>query len=558
MPNTDLLAIEEARPLIGRRSYRSFAQDFYSLSLSAWQMGLSYTFSIKFSVALAVLFRANGNDPEHVAALGITQSLSNFTAIIALSELLALSIMAGNYIGVLSRDIPDEERPIYRRNVGDIYRAGLIVSASVASAGFFPLYFSENLLIALGQDPAVARIVQQFSRAYAPGIFPLLIRVCSEQMFFARGHYRLAMIIAIANLAFGITLAGIMGGGWFGREPSVEGLGYAYLVEDVTTALAYVACLLWHRDFREFPFFRLAEASSISILRHTKDLIREGGSISLSMIIEMSMAFVLTLFAGIEGSTQQAAWATAMQFVFFAGIPILSFGAATGQEQSRMMGAALTQAGERRLQIQRVRQFVLRARLITPANLMPFCLALIIFPQALNALVGGNTKSDLHALRIVVPLISGVVVGDSVRYQVLQNLRASFDWVTPTILNSIGLLAGFLSASIFLEGGSSNIAMLALSYLAGIIASTSLLLRRWGQRGTEDALIEAQTQHDAATQAIEQRIREEVAAETIQPHQRGTAWASLFSDKKPLAATRDHDEESLSASEEHVSINALS
>ena len=142
------------------------------------------------------------------------------------------------------------------------------------------------------------------------------------------------------------------------------------------------------------------------------------------MIVEMSMAFVLTLFAGIEGSTQQATWATAMQFVFFSTIPILSFAATTGQIQSRMMGeigAGIARGDpDVRSQIQRVRQFALRGRLIAPANLILPCVIVSAFPQVLNTLVRGNSEADLGTLKILTPLISLLVLGDSVRYQVYK------------------------------------------------------------------------------------------------------------------------------------------
>lgn len=465
-------ALEEAvTPSLGEAPLSGGAV-FRKITKLAIPMGLSFTFS--FEVVLAVvLLNALSENTDDIAAATLVSILMNTIVVLGVSPLFSVAILLSNKLGALreATNKGDDGSINQLKDTISAFNANSsLIAATVSPIAFLALFFSKDLLVSVfQQDPTVATTAQEFLRLYSGAIPAVLFRAAFEQVMFGFGKTKPAMWIGLANLAIGGVLAGVLGFG----TPSTpkygpQGIAMGFLVESYLTAICYGLYIGLHPACKEYRFFN-------SILRKIKEnpeqlrgILQLGRSISFTVAIELAMTLSIGIFSGLVGTTEQSAMSFNMQFIYFEFVMLAAFSFSCAQEMSRELGA------KQYVSANKIANYGLMTTLV---YLTPLPVFFAIYPKAL--LISGASSDVLSVLIHLTPIMSCGVIADSVRYNLLQQLRAVGDLTVPNIIAVVGMGTGIgLSAGLGLHT-SLGIDGVAAGYTIGISLTAIGLGIRW-------------------------------------------------------------------------------
>lgn len=457
---------------------------FKNISSLSLPMALSYTFSISVFLMVIFLNRLNENDNENSATTLISTFINTF-AIVGFSPLFAMSVIASKKVGDLQeaelRDDDEWALQERRNDIVDINLNGLMLALALSIPVMVTMVFSKNILTDIfRQNDDVSDIAQHFLRIYSFAIPALMTRVSTEQMMFSFGRAMPAMILGLSTLTIGTGTAVLLGFGGFGlKKMGPEGIAIGFVLEAYLTSLAYGFYLAKHCDFAKFDFFNLMKNVNNRFVKF-KELLGLGGNIAFSVASEMTMALSLGTLAGKVGVQEQSSMAFINQFVLFNFLLISSFGQCCSQEINRLIGA------RKYIEASRVGKYGLQSSLLytTPAPLL-FAIA----PELL--LSGSPSQSHLSPiLKYLTPIISVGVISDSIRYNILQQLRVLGDLKGSTIISIFSLSSGIVLSAYLGFNTPMGIYGVAAGNTCGIFLATSALYYRWQSRIKSDAIYE--------------------------------------------------------------------
>lgn len=196
------------------------------------------------------------------------------------------------------------------------------------------LNFSEPLLLATGQDPAVAAIAASYLAAISWGFVPMILTVALRGFLEGTGDTRPLMFILFLGLGVKILLNSVLLTGWgpfpaLGVQGAAISSAFVYLTEFIAAAL-YVT--LRYRDLRLLQ--GLGRPHPVML----RELITVGVPIGVTLGFESGLftvaAFAMGTFGGAELAAHQIAMASSsMAF----NIP-LGIGLATGVRVGQNVG----------------------------------------------------------------------------------------------------------------------------------------------------------------------------------------------------------------------------
>src|SRR3990167_1087024 len=456
----------------------SFGQVFRKISGLSLSMALSYTFSFEVFLTVVLLSYMN-QDEDNIAAATLISTMMNALLVIGMSPLFAMSLYASNKIGELNeiqkKGIGDTDTlREMRTNIAAVNRNGFLISAIITPPLMLSLIFSKKILAdMLGQEEKVSEIAQNFLRMYSLAVPGLMARVSIEQMMFSFGRTKPAMVIGLLNLVAGAALSTWLGFGGLGMTKfGPEGIAGGWVIETYVTAIAYVLFLARDKQFTDFKFFNLF-AKIKGNLEQIKELLKIGGPISFTVATEMAMTLTIGILAGLVGTQQQAALTFIMQFIFFLFIGLAAFGQSCSQEISRQIGAK---------QYHNANQIAKYGLITTALCMTPIPLALSFYPGMFLATIENPEPYLRSILNILVPIMSMGVISDSVRYNVLQQLRGCGDLNVSTIVSTSALALGMITAGVLGLKTPMGIYGIGAGYTGGIISAEIGLLIRWYNR----------------------------------------------------------------------------
>ncbi|STX50996.1 MATE efflux family protein [Legionella busanensis] len=458
--------------------FYSFGRVFKTISKLSIPMALSFTFSIEIFLIVILLNNLNENDNENdVAAATLISVLLNALAVIGMSPLFSMSVLASNKIGELNEAEKRGEDLISlqekREYIASINRNGLWMSAVLTPPVMAGMFFSKPLLTNLfGQNEDVAQIAQNFLRTYSPAIAGLMVRISSEQMMFSFGRAMPAMLIGLANLGLGTGLSIWLGKGGVG-VPKLGGTGIAigFVAEAYLTALFYSLYLAKHKDFKQFEFFKIFKRYEGQFTQ-LRQLLKIGGSISFAVASEMSMSFAVGVFSGLIGTRAQSAITYVNQFIFLNFLGLASFGQSSSQEVSRLIGAKSYENASR------MGKYSLLSTMIYTSPIPAF---FAIMPSFL--IISGPNKDELTAiLKYLVPAMAPGIIADAARYNLLQQLRPLGDIKGATFVSVSGLSIGIILSAVLGLKTSMGIYGVGAGNTVGVLIATGGLLHRWQSR----------------------------------------------------------------------------
>jgi MATE family multidrug resistance protein len=190
-------------------------------------------------------------------------------------------------------------------------RMGLWLSAGFGVALFPVFWWSGPILLALGQDPEVAAIAQDYLRLVAFGLAPALCVTVLQSFLSALG--RTQVVLAVTLAAVGLNIAvnwALIFGNWGWPEMGARGAAIATIVVQGMSLLAlglYAALLPDLRRFRLFQRFWRPDPAAL------RQVWRLGVPIGLTGLAEGGLFHASALMMGWIGTVELAAHGIALE-----------------------------------------------------------------------------------------------------------------------------------------------------------------------------------------------------------------------------------------------------
>jgi MATE family multidrug resistance protein len=450
-------------------------------------MALSYTFSFSI-VALGVMAGRIGNDEDDQDYLGASALISTMLTtvmLIALSSLYSISISTSNARGQLLRlkeaPVPEEEEAsrtqqegieAAEKNIARVLKNSFIMALAITPPAFFSLFYSKAILMGFGQREDVSELAQSYLRPYAFAVPGLLLRMCEEQIMFSFEKQLPAMFLGLSSFAIGVFFADVLCFGYLSfPKLGLPGIAYGFIGEAYLTCLVFGIYLAASKTFKEFNFF-----NNFSFKKEDREQIKNlftiGWPISATLSMEVTAMLVTSLLAGLLGKDELITWGVGSQFSFFALILLVALGQATCQEVSRALGKS------ENLNVNRLAKYGLFTNVML---ILPLCILVSAYPDILKWIITNDDLSDeiMQMVKILVPIVAAGVAVDSVRYNILQVLRAMGDHVKPTVISIFNTWLGVLMA--YILGFHTNLGIygVAAGFTIGLTTGALALLPRW-------------------------------------------------------------------------------
>ena len=190
-------------------------------------------------------------------------------------------------------------------------RMTLWVSALHALAMLPVLWFSGDILLALGQGPVVSALAQDFLRIFGFGMVAMLWGMSLNSYLAAMGRANVVLWITLAGLPVNILLNWMfVFGNWGAPELGVRGSGLAGLIVYNVQLVALIAYALWLPAGRRF---RMAQRFWNPDWYAFRRVFRLGLPIGLTLVAEVGMFTGANLMMGWLGPHVLAAHGIALQ-----------------------------------------------------------------------------------------------------------------------------------------------------------------------------------------------------------------------------------------------------
>ncbi len=466
---------------------------FWQIATKCITIAASFTFGFEVVLIITMLNYLSENEDE-TASIALISTLMNTVVTLGVSVLFAMSVFASKYLGeirTLEMDLletneeqrgevimleaasleineaqSNEQSIQEKRNLlVNVHKNGLMISAFVVPPMMITLIFSEAMLTNMfDQDREVARYAQQFLRPYALAIPGLAFRVCAEQMMFSFNRVMPAMLMGLSSLGVGTALSLYLG---FVKKLGTSGIAVGYIVEAYLTALSYGLYIGRHHDLRNYNFYRLFTNMQGNLKEFFK-LVKLGSFYLIAVSNEALITFLTSIFAGIIGTLEQEAWVFALQYIYLLFLVSSAFGMGCCQEISREIGAECYENASR------IGKYGLLATLVF---IVPLPIVFAVEPSILMNMLGNHQENIYDILVSMIPIVSVGVISDSIRYNLLQQLRPLKREILATVLSVVGLTLGIVLAGVLGFATSLGVNGIAIGYTVGsMLAAISLFI----------------------------------------------------------------------------------
>jgi multidrug resistance protein, MATE family len=190
-------------------------------------------------------------------------------------------------------------------------RMGMWLSILFGIAIYPVFWFSEPILLALGQDPDLALLVQDYLRVVGLGIIPALLVMVLKSYLAALERTQVVLWVTIAAVGVnGLGNWALIFGNWGAPELGVVGAAWASVLVQVLTFVAlavYAGALPALRRFSLFQRFWRPDWSAL------RQVFRLGWPIGLTGLMEGGLFHAAALMMGWIGTVELAAHGIALE-----------------------------------------------------------------------------------------------------------------------------------------------------------------------------------------------------------------------------------------------------
>lgn len=398
-------------------------------------------------------------------AAPIITTMLNTMLFLQYANVMPASFELGQLFGELSAD---KDNIALKNKISRVPRNGVIAGLLSAPA-IFAMIYASPLLSALGQsDDMVANPSYEFFKYFWPFFLAFSPRLLMEFVLLTFEKQNAAMIIALCSLAVTITVQYILG---FETSLGLSGLGLGNGSGVLLTAIGFTMCVAYHFH-NEYSFFKKIFAWDSSDWQAIGTLIKESGPIVFTGVSDVSVAFVITLIAGLLRGDALKIQNIATQY--------LNMNALITAAGSQTLGiVAAEQRGRAKVKTTSYDsiQVATKAGLLATFILqLPFMLFICIFPDVFSKIVGTTIKSE--TLRHLLLITAAYSCVDGARLNILQATRSIGDNAIPSLISSILLWVGAGISYILSHHTSLGILGLPLGLLIGSLSGTVILKNR--------------------------------------------------------------------------------
>ncbi|WP_305986807.1 MATE family efflux transporter [Roseibium sp. MMSF_3544] len=277
---------------------------------SLWRSDIVPTLSLGMPLAGAQLAQIaiNATDVVMISRLGATE--------------LAASVLAFNFymllwffgMGILQAAIPLAARARSQRRPRDLRRAvrmGFWVSVYFSVPVWVVLFFTEHILLALDQDPELARLAGIYMRVLQWTMLPALLIMAVRGFLTVMERTQVVLWATIAGAVINAIVDYLLIFGEFGF-PRLElvGAGIASVFSATSTFLFLLAYALWHPKLRRYNILGRIWRSDWPVFFQ---ILRIGTPIGLTIVAEGSLFTASAIMIGWLGAVPLAAHGIALQ-----------------------------------------------------------------------------------------------------------------------------------------------------------------------------------------------------------------------------------------------------
>ena len=332
------------------------------------------------------------------------------------------------------------DTPAVRRSV----RMGLWALVIMVSLLMIPMLFSEQILIALGQDPELSRVAQSYIDIAQWSLVPAFLLTGLRSFLASLEHTRVILFVTLAMALLNATLNYALIFGNFGA-PRLEIQGAA-IATVLVNSIGFICLALYvHysrfcRPYEIFKRFWVPEWNAFI------ELIKIGLPISLMIFFEAGLFSAAALMIGWIGATELAAHGIAIQ------LASLAYMVPLGLSQVASVRVANAVGRKDRAGIALAANAVM---LIAIVIALALALLFLLAPEYLIRLFLDENNVDASAvLSYAIPLLYVAAlfqIIDTLQVVSVGNLRGLKDTKVPMIIASIsfwpiGLGAGYVMA----------------------------------------------------------------------------------------------------------------
>lgn len=375
--------------------------------------------------------------------------------------------------------------------IGAVVQQGWFLSILLTLLTVFILSFNRPILLALGQDPALVAIVNEYFGIYIFAVLPMFF-FTTNQMFVmgvCRQHLGFAATFLATIVLFLVSYV-LCTGHWGFPALGVKGVAYGSLAS-LWVGMIFSFWVIIKQDFfKQFELFRPRLQHSWHYLQQ---LFTTGWPIVMQMSCELFCWFLMVIFVGWLGLASLASQQITNQFSILVLIPIMGF----SQACSILIGQA---AGAKRYhEVKRLGLVNISISVLSMLVVMVFYLA---FPKLLlNFYINIDDPANgeiIHLATLVFAVTAFTLTFDAVRNITVGALRGLYDNRYPMYLSIIFMWCLGLPLGYFLAFHAHlGIVGLSLGNLCGVFLVMVWLLWRWHKHSSH-LLIKAEA-NDLAT-----------------------------------------------------------
>lgn len=353
-------------------------------------------------------------------------------------------------------------------------RMGLWLSIGFGLLTYPLFWWSEPILLRLGQKPEVARLAQDFLRIGGLGMVPALLIMTLKSYLAALEKTQVVLwTTVLAVLVNGVLAYGLIFGHWGWPEMGVKGAALASLTVQGLSFVTLAFYAHWHPQLQRFHLFQRFWRADLAALR---SVFRLGWPIGLTGLAESTLFSATALMMGWVGTIELAAHGIAMEVTALSFMVHLGLSNAATVRAGRADGAGDAQS--------------LRDGAKVAIGLsVVFGLAMIVLflalPEAIIRLFLDETKPGAAEIvtfgASLLAMAAAFQMADAMQVMALGLLRAIRDTRVPMIAASVsywlvGIPAAYVLGFPLGLGGVG----LWLGLVVGLLfAATTLMWRFW-------------------------------------------------------------------------------
>ncbi|MBC7676370.1 MAG: MATE family efflux transporter [Rhodoferax sp.] len=352
-------------------------------------------------------------------------------------------------------------------------RMGLWLSIAFGVLAYPLFWWSEPLLLTLGQKPEVAALGQEFLRIAGLGMIPALLVMVLKSYLAALERTQVVLWVTLAAVGVNIAVGwALIFGNWGAPEMGVRGAALASVTVQVLTAVALAIYAGWLPELRRFRLFQRFWRPDWHALRQVFKL---GMPIGLTSLAEGGMFEASAIMMGWVGTVQLAAHGIALQAAALTFMVHLGLSNATTVRTALASGAGDAVA-------------VRRGGRVAIGLSMMFAVVVVIlfltFPEAIISVFLDRAKPEAAQILAFGTSLLAVAalfqVADSLQVMALGLLRGVKDTRVPMLIAAlsywgIGIPASYLLA---FKAGYGGVG-LWLGLVIGLSVAAGLLMTRF-------------------------------------------------------------------------------